>query len=746
MKGSVLLRYLSRALSTGVMVLLVLTASPGLNLASAQTLTGLVEEAPATARGPGTDLPVIGFSLFDQIFSRPDANGAVYEVPYPFEKILQRIVSFQSLSTEPDESGYVNVLIPKGRSLQREAARPDFFRYPRILLALNENSTRRTLSKDRLFLGYQEKGKIIEVISYNEAAGRFEFQIVTNYAPDMQPIVNYAPRFLCLSCHQNAAPIFPRATWQETNFNNFVAERIRQHHTVYHGIAIDSLSGRAGLFDLATDRANLFSVYQKTWRKGCGPNTNNGRSCRASLFLAMLHYRLGSIPKPLYRSQMIEDHLLPNLSANWDELWPQGLPVPVADLKDRAPQLDSLEINLAPDLDPLSPRPPLSRWSVSRAADLSILGLSDSFLLDADIKALNDYLHNHAANPGLPGQHFNGDCDIEIFGELDEENTVSLECSLESKPSDSRLSLFGELLLEPNGKLNRNLSWLYISDGKRLVEASVSGTIVPADTLTTRIQLQLFKFVHSNYSRLWDNRSVSTIELSFDRQPQLASKIGESSEKFKGHAGFRATDDFVLVEDAVSELLQESYSGKFNGFDSQPFQGIRVTAALFKKLGIPVPEKTGLESPVGLKLTSDSELFNSSLSRIQARNTTKTPVDIFMRYCGACHSGNTLLPPGFLAGSRPQIETQLENCAERIDYRLGMWKLNQEHRLKSPMPPMSFLEAASIDSERWRSSFELNSLRNYVQSRINRDSINTADSLSLHERYENLPACLRAQQ
>ena len=36
-------------------------------------------------------------------------------------------------------------------------------------------------ARDRLYLGYQENANLIEVISYNEAAARFEFQLVRDY-------------------------------------------------------------------------------------------------------------------------------------------------------------------------------------------------------------------------------------------------------------------------------------------------------------------------------------------------------------------------------------------------------------------------------------------------------------------------------------------------------------------------------------------------------------------------------------
>ena len=243
------------------------------------------------------NLPEAGYSLFDQIFSQHTSTGFEYDVPYPFEKVLDRLSAHQSDAIVFDQERIVAVLIPRGRSLQRDAAKPDFFRYPRLLIALDSEFAYRSPTRDRLFLGYQEKADIIEVISYNESLGRFEFQIVRNYAKDKKPLVEYANRELCTACHQNAAPIFPRASWSETNHDSLIARRIGEHHSIYHGVPTNRLSGKAGRFDSATDRANLFSVYQQLWQQGCGIDSDGGRSCRASIFLAMLHYRLASVPQ-----------------------------------------------------------------------------------------------------------------------------------------------------------------------------------------------------------------------------------------------------------------------------------------------------------------------------------------------------------------------------------------------------------------------------------------------------------------
>jgi hypothetical protein len=98
------------------------------------------------------------------------------------------------------------VLIPLGRSLQRTAAAPDFFRHPRAVVAVTGEGTGPMRAKDRLFIGYQDTSGLLEVISFNEAAGRFEFQIVRDYRAGGTPRVSYANRNVCIACHQNHAP------------------------------------------------------------------------------------------------------------------------------------------------------------------------------------------------------------------------------------------------------------------------------------------------------------------------------------------------------------------------------------------------------------------------------------------------------------------------------------------------------------------------------------------------------------
>jgi hypothetical protein len=64
----------------------------------------------------------------------------------------------------------------------------------------------------------------MEVISYNDEAGRFEYQLVKNYSKN--PKVYYVTRGKCLSCHQGQAPIFSIPSWADTSLNQNMSKLI----------------------------------------------------------------------------------------------------------------------------------------------------------------------------------------------------------------------------------------------------------------------------------------------------------------------------------------------------------------------------------------------------------------------------------------------------------------------------------------------------------------------------------------
>src|SRR5262245_24132284 len=241
----------------------------------------------------GSDLPAAGRSLFDFAVAR--ATEPVYDVPFPFERLVKHLEARAGC-----EQCAKQVLIPLGRSLQRTSASPAFFEFPRVVVTIDVEppDPGAPLLKDRVYLGYQETSNLVEVISYNETAGRFEFQIVRDYREGGARQVVYARRAMCVACHQNQAPLFSRQVWEETNANPRIAAALARpggdvgrSRTDYHGVPIHRGVDVPNAIDAATDRANLLGAWQLLWRAGCGAGESGAR-CRGAVLIAALQYRL----------------------------------------------------------------------------------------------------------------------------------------------------------------------------------------------------------------------------------------------------------------------------------------------------------------------------------------------------------------------------------------------------------------------------------------------------------------------
>lgn len=326
-------------------------------------LACLAFPAGAAATEVAADLPPVGHSRFDELIG----DGPV---PWPLPRLLAAI----NAQMQPEPGGLPPLkvtLIPNGRSLQRDAAAPDFFRFPRVVAAADgANRPGFAPLRDRLFLGFQEKGEVVEVISYNDAAGRFEFQIVRDYAAGKTPQVTYARRGLCLACHQNAAPIFARPLWDETSANPTVAARLRETGKDFYGVEITG-TDIAYLIDAAADRADLRPVWQTLWREGCGADAE-GDQCRRDAFASALDYAIArTLPSA---------DALPALARRWPARWPNGLPIPSADLPNRDPFFPLPD----PAQDPLRLRPPLAVWQAPdvTAFVVGLAGLLDSAFIE----------------------------------------------------------------------------------------------------------------------------------------------------------------------------------------------------------------------------------------------------------------------------------------------------------------------------------------------------------------------------
>ena len=335
---------------------------------------------------PGPDLAAEGRSLFDSIA----ADG----VPFPFDALVRKIERQAGCKVSPCVS---SVLIPLGRSLQRAAATPDFFASPRVVVAVTGEGQGPIFLKDRLYLGYQERANLIEVISYNEAAGRFEFQLVRDYRLGGTPELVYASRAVCTACHQNHAPIFARQVWDETNANPRIAAALAgtDHRpagvrTAIHGTVIRRGVDIPNAIDDATDRANLLGVTDRIWRSACDS------ACRAQSLTAALQYRL---------SGERDFETKPPIAARFAAQWPGGLAIPNPDIPNRDPlafapgTVGMAQVDISAALEPLAPRAPLAVWTANDPllAARFVAGLAAQ-ITEADLSELDSELRRRATS------------------------------------------------------------------------------------------------------------------------------------------------------------------------------------------------------------------------------------------------------------------------------------------------------------------------------------------------------------
>lgn len=255
---------------------------------------------------PADDLPPGGTrSLFDHLIAQNDG------LPYPFEKLIALLQKLDPQNRPPPV-----LMIPQGRSLLKALAD---YEHPRSLLAMDfqaPNAASLGLApRGQVFLGFVENAHEIEVLSYNEGAGRFEFQLVQNYCEGCVPRLVYAKRAVCLSCHQGGGPIFPQRPWNETNGQPETAARIAEARAAagldparYLTAPTANLLSVPERFDELTDIGNFIPTLQRIWLDGCGGAAGvsesrlsgakdgktdaDGVSCRAQMLKLALRYLL----------------------------------------------------------------------------------------------------------------------------------------------------------------------------------------------------------------------------------------------------------------------------------------------------------------------------------------------------------------------------------------------------------------------------------------------------------------------
>lgn len=626
-------------------------------------LASLSALPPASAQSP--DLPPVGRSLFDHLTI--DSLG-VRRVPFPFSALMERV----RREVGPDMLGHAgvrSVLIPLGRSLQRNATVPEAYRFPRVVSAVvGEPKPGAPLLRDRLYFGYHGKAGLLEVISYNEAAGRFEFQVVKDYRPGGEARVFQARRIVCLSCHHDAAPIFSRPGWDETNANPRVAAQLLRVGSQFHGVPASLSIDEPNAIDNAVTRASRLSLTQRIWRDGCAQS--DAIDCRAQATLAALKYRLGADTAVDATTAAYRDSLLTPLRRAGQEHWPAGLPIgdpnvpnrdPLAifpvdrvDLGDEASLLRAADVS--PAFDPLLPRAPVGRWRAADAADVAgyVRGVAE-FIASVDIQAVDDRLRELRTDTSR--RRVRATCRAR-----ESTGTASLQCASD-EPRGMALQVDVHLVTGDGARATGSLSRLSVS-GARLTR---SLELTPANGRTAGAR-QAWSY-EGPPVRLPDATALEHVSLRWRADPQPAAEIE-----------LLLADDAPALERAVGEIARQTRLGLSDAFGDGTLRRGALMRGLFARLGMRAPPAC-CDGPLrGMQPVLD-------LDQAGSRGDLPAPLGSFVTHCAACHDSREDSPPGFLRGSADEVRHNLARCAERISYRLAMWERTPDARSRVPMPP-----------------------------------------------------------
>jgi hypothetical protein len=714
---------------------------------------------------PRADRPPVGRSLFDHLMTERDGNEAVYKIPFPFSDLVKKIEQ----QVTPDSQGLrlKRVLIPINRSLQRNSARSEFFAYPRAVVGADTGPRPQAghsgmLLKDRLFLGYQENMGLIEVISYNEVAGRFEFQVVTDYRPGGSPRVSYANRALCTVCHQNQSPIFSKPLWEETNANRHISTSLTAQHKDFYGFPVRQGVDIPQAFDDATDRANLFSASQLLWRAGCGRSqAPSSIACRADLLTLTLQYLLNGKRRIESRSVNDTDRFTREFLARWQEQWPHGLLVPDPDIFNRNPVELFPQLFALRDFDrfaqlsagysrpvvrssyePSIPRRPKETWSASEgpsAVARLIAGLSE-FLSDSDVKGLDRHLFRNASAAG-DARRYVAQC--RSNPRLDEWTVhLTLECRPQ-EPHDSgeSFSMNGMIELNAGRVAGGMVEHLSFRNGDDLTGLTVSGGQISNMGTQQVARLTVVQSPSQLHARRADGNAIVDITIPVP-SVRIRSTMPRPAE-YSGTATIAVAADFSALRAAIAAMVGQTEKGLSDVFADKPFRRARVMQELHRHLQMPALEWCCLDDRGMPDLTVAMHAHEVE-SRTDDKGQGRDPaIKAFRRYCAACHHEEIPSPPNFMHGTAQQVKEQMDHCAERILMRLNMWQVPETDRPETPMPPVVALQRLKLSPEQWAGHADLALLKSYSAELLTvQDGKQVRWEDLAVKGYDNLRACM----
>jgi len=540
--------------------------------------------------------PAVGQSLFDRLFRGAEEHPDPYAVPYPFDRVVSRLEQALGRSINGDDNAVSSVLVPLGRCINRYAASPDFFSHPRIVVAAGsehhgQEGTSLPFIKDRIFIGYQEMAEAMEVISYNEEAGRFEFQVVSNYAAGRKAKVEYVERAQCTGCHQNAGPIFSRPPWSETDNN---PEIFRQLSEALSDASLEVpvfRGSEAAEVDSSTNRANLIPLFQEFWRGACESDLHSESvRCRAGLLETVLRYRLQERNRALPTSALVTEHLIPVLNRNIRDQWPNGISVQSSDVQDRNPVYAGVQAHLDSALELGLPRSLKIHWHPEDFFR-GIEGLGYFIPLE-DLRRLDRHLYQWAVRRNPARARYQGECRLKRsrsdpeFGEgYGQTGDISFNCALREGSLSSSYHLLGDLSIQ-DGRIKTQpfFNRLTLDSPFAIVGMVHRGGKIEPEGDRWLLRLRLFDSKHRFHARLPGGGIVEHIEIRWPRADGSGSLFGPGRQTVTGTAELRVLADTDVLDGVISRMIARADQGASDHFSSRVFRAEAIMDALLNEL------------------------------------------------------------------------------------------------------------------------------------------------------------------
>ena len=356
----------------------------------------------------------------------------------------------------------------------------------------------------------------------------------------------YANRTLCVACHQNAAPIFSRAIWDETNANPRVAALLASQRRDFHGIPVDRGVDVPNAIDDAALRANRFALQQLLWKDGCGGNDEPAVTCRAGLFAALLQYRLSGQQQFDRAGASYREQVAARVAETARRQWPGGLALGNPDLPNRnplpaeAPVSSAIALrdgaklaHVAAAFDPLLPRPPLEVWRVGERDDVArlVVGLSD-FIAEADVERLDNALLKRAEALGAARRTYRGACKVQPALAVGGRQRIEFRCTSSPTAAERGVSLEGRLFVVGNSLSRGAIDRLEIDGQPPLRDLDLDARRLDARgaqrvALLTPLRGRL-------HARGADGNALERIELRWGDRDGSASVVGPRRFRSRG--------------------------------------------------------------------------------------------------------------------------------------------------------------------------------------------------------------------